>query len=208
MRSWQSTKARCAISPRWLTLGLLILLCADITQARIGENEAQVKGRYGDPVIVMPPGKDPGLTKCYVSGVYSIAVTYADGRSVREILTKSDKSQITTKEIHNLLEANAGGSFWMAQELSGQKSVPTGFMEWRTNNQRSRVAFYDTREQAFFVTTQRFIDLTNNTKRSPITHYDRGLINRGTDLRLIRDFNRSSMMRGHQAEPSPSPPGK
>ncbi len=144
---------------------LALFLFHGTAAARIGETEAEIKARYGAPILTLPAQDDAGLTKCYLSDGFSIAVTYVAGRSAREMLAKADKSEITEKEINRLLEANSGGSSWNAQQLAGQKNVPDGLLGWRTNDDKPRVALYDERTQAFFVTTQRFINQTNAASR-------------------------------------------
>lgn len=150
---------------RWFGILLALFLLHGTAAARIGETEAEIKARYGAPILTLPSEDDTGLTKCYLSGGYSIAVTYVAGKSAREMLAKADNSGITEKEINRLLEANSGGSVWNAQQLAGQKNVPDGLLGWRTNDDKPRVALYDERTQAFFVTTQRFINRTNAASR-------------------------------------------
>lgn len=154
--------------PPWLRRFALLfafILLHGTATARIGETEAEVEARYGDPIFLLPSQENAGPTKCYLSGGFSIAVTYVEGRSAREMLAKADKSEITEKEINRLLAANAAGSSWNAQQFAGQKNVPDGLLGWRTDNEKPRVALYDERTQAFFVTTQRFIDMTNAANR-------------------------------------------
>ena len=105
---------------------------------------------------------DASLTKCYSSEGFIISVTYVKGQSVREILTKGNKSKITEAEIQTALKANAGGSAWNAEQLADPQTA--GVEEWRTSNQESRVAIYDSQTRALFITTQHFIDLTKATK--------------------------------------------
>ena len=197
---------------RLLGILALVFLLFGSAQARIGETETEIRGRYGDPLGLLPSSVDASLTKHYLSGGFSIAVTYLDGRSAREMLAKADKSQITDKEIRLLLDANAGGYSWTAQELDSQKNVPAGLLVWRTNDQRSRVAFYDSRAQAFFVTTQDFVNLTNATNRRTTAKVKQGaLLAGGRRERLVRSVkngNAAAMLRSRQPVPSPSPARK
>jgi hypothetical protein len=135
-------------------------------EARIGDTEAQIRNRYGDAITVLPSRtRDAGLTKCYSSHHFLIAVTYFNGRSAREIVTKSDKSKISDEEIQSLLKIDANGSSWTAQQLTGPKAVTAGVQQWRTDTPRSRVAIYDSQTRALFITNQQFINLTKAEKR-------------------------------------------
>ncbi len=161
----KSSGLEVALWQRWCGILLALFLFHGTAAARIGETEAEIKARYGAPILTLPAQDDAGLTKCYLSDGFSIAVTYVAGRSAREMLAKADKSEITEKEINRLLQANSGGSSWHAQQLAGQKNVPVGLLGWRTTDDKPRVALYDERTQAFFVTTQRFINRTNAANR-------------------------------------------
>ena len=142
------------------------------------------------------------LTKHYLSGGFSIAVTYLKGRSVREMLTRADKSPITEKEIRRLLEANAGGYSWNAQQLDQQQNVPPGLLVWRTDDQPSRVAFYDSRARALFVTTQDFVNLTNATNRRTAARMKRGeLLGRRTPGEIGEKQRYKRQRGGHAPEP-------
>ena len=181
-------------------------------QARIGETEAEITARCGDPVLVLPSTAEPGRTKCYLSGGFSIAVTYIHDRSVREIVAKADKSKITDIELHRLLEANAGGSPWNMLQFADQKDAPPDLLEW-TNERYARVAFYDSRTQAFFVTTKRFIDVTNANRRSTDRAKSDRVAGSGSGARELRDFRTGSASAaallggGHPSQqPAASPP--
>ncbi len=193
---------------RRLFVGLLgLFLLSGTAAARIGETEAEVEARYGSPIFALPSKVEASLTKCYLSGGFSIAVTYVGGRSAREMLAKADKSAISDKEIQRLLEANAGGADWNPQQLAGEKNVPDGLLGWRTIDEKPRVALYDGRTQAFFVTTQRFINLTNATsRRSAVKMRGDTTIARGQE-RLIRTLPRGGLV-GRGALPTSSPARK
>lgn len=196
--------------PPWrrFCAGLLALfLFSGTAAARIGETEVEVEARYGKPIFTLPSKVDASLTKCYLSGGFSIAVTYVDGRSAREMLAKANKSAISDKEIQRLLEANAGGAYWNPQQLAGEKNVPDGLLGWRTIEEKPRVALYDERTQAFFVTTQRFINLTNSASRRGAAKMRGGTtLVRGQE-RLIRTLQGGSLL-GRGALPTSSPARK
>lgn len=192
---------------RWFGILLALFLFHGTAAARIGETEAEIKARYGAPIFTLPSQDDAGLTKCYLSDGFSIAVTYVAGRSAREMLAKADKSEITEKEINRLLEANSGGSSWNAQQLAGQKNVPDGLLGWRTNEEKPRVALYDERTQAFFITTQRFINRTNAASRRSVARKlnGGGSLVGGQSERVMRNFQTGNL-RG--AFPTSSPARK
>ena len=180
-------------------------------QGRIGETEEQIRARYGEAITVLPTRtKGAGLTKCYSSPGFLVAVTYLNGHSVREMIAKGDNSKMTDAEIQTLLKANAQGSSVNAQQLTGPKTVTAGVQEWRSLDQRSRVAFYDSHTCALFITTQAFIDLTN-AKQQRITLKDAGALGaRGraqTNMQVLERGGASAMRRG-LAQPSGSPASK
>ncbi|MEO5717814.1 MAG: hypothetical protein ABIR29_04500 [Chthoniobacterales bacterium] len=187
---------------------LAVFLLPGTAAARIGETEAEVKARYGDPIFNLP-SRENTLTKCYLSGGFSIAVTYVGGKSAREMLAKADKSEITEKEINRLLEANSGGSAWNAQQLAGEKNVPDGLLGWRTDDEKPRVALYDERTQAFFVTTQKFINQTNAaTRRSAAKNlHGASSLAGGQGDRTLRGFQNGGLW-GRGALPASSPARK
>ncbi|MGI8438087.1 MAG: hypothetical protein ACR2NX_14515 [Chthoniobacterales bacterium] len=74
------------------------------------------------------------------------------------MFTKSDRSPITPAEVQTLLEAQSGNFHWGGNHLEGQKVMSPGVVEYRSIDQRSRVAFHDTVNHFFYVTTQAFID--------------------------------------------------
>ncbi|MEO6506941.1 MAG: hypothetical protein ABIO87_04075 [Chthoniobacterales bacterium] len=139
-----------------------VLFLTETAQGRIGERESQIQARFGNPVTVLATAAgESGVTKCYGSDNFSIAITFLHGKSVREIVTKKDNSKITEAEINALLEANAGDSSWNEQGVGPENNVTSGVQKWRSADRRARIAFYDSQTHAFFITTQRFIDLTN-----------------------------------------------
>ena len=180
-------------------------------EGRIGETEEQIRTRYGEAITVLPSRTlGAGLTKCYAWRDLIVSVTYLGRHSVREMIAKADNSKMTDAEIQSLLEANASGSSSGVQRMMGPKIVTAGVQEWRSADQRTRVAFYDSQTRALFVTTQKFIDLTN-AKKQQITMRDGGALGAGgrprTDMRALERGNAITMRRG-QAQPSASPASK
>lgn len=198
------------------TLAAAFALIAS-AQGGIGDTEAQIRARYGEAIGVLPAhAGDASLTKCYSSEGFIISVTYVKGHSVREILTKRNKSKITEAEIQTALKANAGGSAWNAEQLADPRTA--GVQEWRTSNQESRVAIYDSQTRALFITTQQFIDLTKATKPQVAAKGSAtGLGGFGTvgAVRAVRAvgarptvnmklFDKSAVLRSQQGQPRPS----
>jgi hypothetical protein len=186
-------------------------------QGGIGDTEAQIRARYGEAIGVLPArAGDASLTKCYSTGGFIISVTYVKGHSAREILTKGNKSKITETEIQTALKANAGGSAWNAEQLADPRTA--GVQEWRTNNQESRVAIYDSQTRALFITTQQFIDLTKATKPQVAAKGSAtGLSAFGTvgtvgtvratggrSTLNMKLFDQSAVLRSQQSQPRPS----
>ena len=148
-----------------MTLAVALAL-AGSAKARIGDNAAEIRNRYGEPIALLKSKtRDPGAVKCYCWKGYIIAVTYVGGQSVREIFTKQNNSRITDPEIETALETNAGGLKWQAQAIVSPNGASAGVREWRTSDDGSRIAFYDTQTRALFISTQRFVDLVKATQR-------------------------------------------
>jgi hypothetical protein len=170
----------------------IAFLAAGTARGRIGETEAQIKTRYGEAVTTLASRTNgAGLTKCYAARGYLMAVTYLGGRSAREMIVKADSSKMTDEEIYRLLGANGNDPAAATQALTGPKSVTVNVTEWRSLDQRSRVAFYDSHMRALFITTQKFIDLTNAQKRAVALRGDAG----GAGARGRPDVNLRSMQR-------------
>ncbi|MEP6976376.1 MAG: hypothetical protein ABI897_13080 [Spartobacteria bacterium] len=190
----------------FLAVAAVLVLSAS-AEARIGETDAQIHARYGDPIAVLPTRDDtPGLTKCYSAEGYIIAVTSVKGRSVREILTKANSAKITDDEIQTALKANARGAAWDAAVLTGRTTVPVGVRAWRTGEQEARVAFYDAQTRALFITTQPFIDKANAPRpkisvREAIRDMGRSGGRATRDLQLM---DKGSVLRGRDGAAGPA----
>jgi len=143
-----------------LALGIAF---AGRTEARLGDDEAEIRAQYGDPIArLTAKTRDPGAVKCYFWKGYVVAVTYLGGRSVREIFTKANNSHLTGAEIESVLKANAGGLKWQEEKMNPPTS---GVRQWRTSENSGRVAFYDSQTRALFLATERFVSLVNTTRR-------------------------------------------
>ena len=176
-------------------------------EARLGETEAQIQQRYGNPIALLPArGGDPGLTKCYSADGFIISVTYVNGGSVREIFSKTNKAKLTDAEIQSTLKANVVSAPWKTTELVSANTPIVGIEKWRTNDRSQRVAFYDSQTRALFITTQRFIDFSNATKRQALARSSTtgtgGL--GGHPVRNYNVMDKGSIMSAARAQPQPS----
>ena len=121
------------------------------------------------------------------------------------MIVKTDKSKIADGEIQNLLDSNATGSSAGGQQMIGPRTIVAGVQEWRSVDQSARVAFYDSQTRALFITTQKFIDLTNGAKRQVIVRNGVGLgasEQPHASLKELQKSNAVTMRRG-QAQPPP-----
>ena len=83
--------------------------------ARIGETEAQIQKRYGQPT------SGSGATKTYSYKDFFIIVTFDNGVSAIETFQKRGSSPMPVKEIAAVLKANGGGEKWSEPTRSGLK---------------------------------------------------------------------------------------
>ena len=178
-------------------------------EGRIGESEAQIRIRYGEAISVLSPQPGIGLTKYYRSNPFLVSVTFLNGRSVREMIVRQDKSKMVGAEIESFLGLG-GSESSEAQHMMGPTTIIAGVQQWRSLDQPARVAFYDSQTRALFITTQKFIDLTNGMKRQSIV---RNGVSLGATERPrggFKDFSKSNAvtMRRGQAQPSSSPATK
>ncbi|MBA3543587.1 MAG: hypothetical protein H0T83_03995, partial [Chthoniobacterales bacterium] len=140
---------------------------------------------------------------CYSSSGYLIAVTFLKGQSIREMLTKADNSKISATEIYKLLDARTSGASWNIQEVKGSVHVTAGVQQWRSNDQRSRVAIYDSQTRALFITTQQFINLTNAKKqRNAVRASVEGLGARGRPLQGMSRLERGTALQSLRRDPA------
>jgi hypothetical protein len=192
-----------------LAAAFLFLASAD---ARLGETEAQIQAHYGSPLALLPTrAGEPGVSKCYSAEGFIVSVTYINGNSVREIFAKPDSSKISEGEIHAALKTNARDSAWKPEELVSSNAAIVGVQKWRTNDQSTRVAFYDSQTRALFITTQRFIDLSNASKRQSLARSSSTTLGgpgaRPVGPSLRNNFNvmdKGSILRSSRSQPHPS----
>jgi len=122
---------------------LLILAATGIialstqTEARIGNTEEQVNALMGKPTDPGKPDSDGITTNMYKNrtGEYIAVVQFLKGRSVAEAYSRTDKHQLSEKELSIFLEGNSGGNKW--EKKPGKKS------SWIRSDHRA-VAWYET----------------------------------------------------------------
>jgi hypothetical protein len=178
-------------------------------EARIGETEAQIQLRYGEALSVMSPQPGIGLTKCYRSNPFLVSVTFLNGRSIREMIVRRDQSKMGEAEIQSFLEPSGSESPGV-QHMTGPTTIIAGVRQWRSLDQPARVAFYDSQTRALFITTQKFIDLTNGINRQTVVRKGVNLGALGGPRTSLKEFSKNNAvtMRRGQAQPSSSPPAK
>ena len=89
-------------------IGMMSL--SSVATARIGETEAEIHVRYGQP---LPLEKITPLSPdVYEVAALQVFVTFLDGVSESETFQKLGGSQFSAAEIQMLLEANGGGAKW------------------------------------------------------------------------------------------------
>jgi len=114
--------------PRFFPCLALSLLGAATLQARLGEDEAAIERRFGEPIasLAAPENLPSNLRSRLFSKIYSVAgkkdgalveVTFLEGKSVREFyFLEREKSrtdlQLNDTQTNFILEANAGSSSW------------------------------------------------------------------------------------------------
>ena len=184
-------------------------------EARLGETETQVQAHYGQPIALLPSSAgEAGVTKCYSTEGFIVSVTYINGHSTREIFSKPDNSKISEGEIHAALKSNRRDSAWKPEELISSNAAIAGVRKWRTIDQSGRIAIYDPQTRALFITTQRFIDVSNATRRHSLARTSSRTLGgpgaRPTAASLrsnLKTMNQGSILRSSrsQAQPSATP---
>ena len=109
---------------------LLLALGISTAHARLGENEAQCKARYGAPdeslINAKAPPVMPGAKElAYRTGDWRVRVSFAAGIAVRlEYMKAKDAAgtqKVTDDEVQTILEAEKDGKVWHAQVMSANR---------------------------------------------------------------------------------------
>ena len=90
----------------------LVVIAASSLQANLGDTEADLKARYGEPNAIERDGRALRVFSYQANG-YKIRVGLVDGKSQHERYRPVDEARsMTDEEIQGLLNANAGGKQW------------------------------------------------------------------------------------------------
>jgi hypothetical protein len=105
--------------------------------ARLGNTEDQVNAVLGKPTDPGKPDSDGITTNMYKNptGEYIAVVQFLRGHSVAEAYSRTDRHELSEKELSIFLEGNSGGNKW--EKKQGRKSA------WIRSDQRAH-AFYET----------------------------------------------------------------
>lgn len=139
---------------------LLGVLCASSAFARIGETEAQIEKRYGEPQTSLK--QSAGYTsRAYVFQGFDIIVSFENGVSCGESYRHSNGTPLLDPEIRTLLQANSGNGKWNVANQSGFTTI------YKCSD-RIRVASYEGLERKLLITTQAFIDRVSSRHQSQL----------------------------------------
>ena len=122
----------------------VLILAATITialssqaVARLGNTEDQVKAVLGKPTDPGKPDGDSITTNMYKNptGEYIAVVQFLKGHSVAEASSRTDRRELSERELSIFLEGNSGGNKW--EKKPGKKAA------WIRSDHRAH-AWYET----------------------------------------------------------------
>ena len=102
--------------------------------AALGDSEDKVAEAYGEPVDAGFPDKNGVTTNMYRKGDYMILVQFLRRLSLAESYTRTDKHDLSEKELSTFLEANSNGRTWIKNPDK---------LAWERNDHRAK-AWCDT----------------------------------------------------------------
>ena len=93
--------------------------------ARLGNTEDQVNAVLGKPTDPGKPDSDGITTNMYKNptGEYIAVVQFLKGHSVAEAYSRTDRHELSEKELSIFLEGNSGGNKW--EKKPGKKALDT-----------------------------------------------------------------------------------
>lgn len=92
---------------------LVILLMATTARARIGESEAAIAQRYGEPLSWKDGYNARHKSASYEFKNYRITIDFIDGRSAIEYFTTKDHTPFSAEERQVILGANGDLKQWV-----------------------------------------------------------------------------------------------
>src|SRR5581483_8426061 len=91
--------------------------------AALGQNENEIQNLFGAPLRQSPPDKKGIITNLYNKGNYVILVQFLDHLSLAESYTRTDKHELSQKEIDAFLEGSSNGRPWLKDPNNQQAWV-------------------------------------------------------------------------------------
>ena len=135
----------------WRALSSLILLTSSVPcTARLGETEAQVATRYGEPLQKFDLLSTNDAT-AYSTNRLWIAVYFTNGVSVAEMFVPQDRDDLRTDARDVLLEQQRQGSAW----TEVQSEPMDLFQRWRRYDGRA-FALYHTLNHSLLICTPQY----------------------------------------------------
>jgi hypothetical protein len=119
-----------------LAAAIMIALSSQAV-ARLGNTEDQVNAVLGKPTDPGKPDSDGITTNMYKNptGEYIAVVQFLKGRSVAEAYSRTDRHELSEKELSIFLQGNSAGSKW--EKKPGKKAA------WIRSDHRAH-AWYET----------------------------------------------------------------
>jgi hypothetical protein len=139
-----------------LSAMMAALFVATPAFARLGQSREFIESIRGRPV------SSTGDARTYQAGGWRITVVYEGGKSAQEAYSKIDRSPLKIAEIVNWLRANVCSSPWSWPTRAGR------FVNWKTSDNRSRLAVYDLRTHALVIATFDYVKKHAVSKASTV----------------------------------------
>jgi hypothetical protein len=105
---------------RFFSLSLAIFTSVSPLRASLGDNDDKIEDSYGK--LVERHLRDDGtVTILYEKDRYRNFVIFANRRSVLEMYSHVNGTDLSEKEIGRFLKANAGGATWIPDDKSKER---------------------------------------------------------------------------------------
>ena len=117
---------------------------------RIGETEAQISARYGTSIGDIPTATF-GPVRGYMVPGSVVGVKLVDGISQMEMISKTDKSNMSATEIEVFLKSHGADTNWNVDPFK------PNWKRWRTHD-GSLIAVYDTVRHFLYISSNRFYE--------------------------------------------------